>query len=572
MSDHQPRTPADLVIEAIAQAGSEIVFGLAGSHVLPIFDRLAASPHLRFVSVKHENTAAVMAGMYGFLTSRPGVAVVTAGPGAAHCASGVALAHASSHPMVLISGGVPTGSVNGAYHGVDREGFLQQMFLPITKYAARVQRSDELSQTLTRAFSMASSGRPGPVYVEIPEDVLRDCELAAHPYSPPAAQLQIPSEQLVEAAQAGLGKACHPMICAGRGVLVQRAGTELLALAEKLSTPILWTTDADGVVADQHPLAVGSFDQWTDNQLAWELMSESDFLLVVGMRSGSLLDQELGKHVPGTTIYVALDEPETFRPPDFAAFSGAADARNFLSLLLAGTSDQQREIDPSALERIADRKRAFQHGLEALLERHRGARPMHFGNVLRELSEHVQQDAMVVAGVGNHSVWARTLFPVRGRESFLATGTWGTMGAELGAGICAKLVHPNRQVVVVTGDGSLLMALSDLATAVEADARILILVLNDSRYGMITALQARQFSRSYGDCITPVDFARLAQSVGAEGVRVDRPEGLQEAVAHSMRLLREKPVVLDAVCSHAFGWAEWEDIIQEGTNRSIATD
>ena len=192
------------------------------------------------------------------------------------------------------------------------------------------------------------------------------------------------------------------------------------------------------------------------------------------------------------------------------------------------------------------------------------AKPLHFGQVAMEMAKALDEDAIVVGGVGNHTIWARTMLPVRDRESFIEEASWGTMGGELPGGIAAKLVHPNRQVVVVTGDGSLLMAAPDFVTTVEAGANILVVVLNDSRYGIINAIQQRQFQRSYGDEIGAIDFAGFAESFGATGIRVESPEELAEAVARSLALSAETPVVLDVVCDYKYRWPDRDAILASG--------
>jgi len=567
MACQKRTTVPKAIVEVLMTEAVEIVFGLAGSHILPILNELASTPEIGHVVVKHENSAAVMAGMYGYLTGRPGVALVTAGPGAAHAVSGVALAYASSNPMVLISGGVQVGSTTGAYHGVDRGDFLQEMFSPITKWTVRVHDPEDAAVSLADAFAIASSDRPGPVMVEFPWDILQGELVASRRLGSPTVHRQQPDEASVDATLGELAKSHHPILCAGRGVLVHHAEAELLSLVERLSAPVFWTTHADGVMPEGHPLAVGSFDPWTENPLAWELMRESDFMLVAGMRSGSLESTLLAERSPSSTVFVSLDEPGAFSPVDFALVSGAADVRLFLSRVLEQLPAQQRSADPSVLRRIDRRRRALSIGRNELLARHSEAQPMHFGPVLQEIASQVEQGAIVVAGVGNHSAWARTIFAAHSRDSFLATGPWGTMGAEVPGGICAKLIHPDRQVIVVTGDGSLLMALSDLATAAETKANVLIAVLNDSRYGMITAMQTVEFGRTFGDRLGPVDFAKQAQAVGLEGVRVERPRDLSQAVRRSLELTRESPVVLDAVCDSAFGWPDRETLIQEGLER-----
>ena len=189
---------------------------------------------------------------------------------------------------------------------------------------------------------------------------------------------------------------------------------------------------------------------------------------------------------------------------------------------------------------------------------------MHFGQVMQELAARLDRDAIVVSGVGNHNVWPQMTLAIRDRESFIQENAWCTMGSELGGGIAAKLVYPERQVVVITGDGSLLMAMSDLVTAVELGANILIVVLNDSRYGIINAIQQRQYQRSYGDEIGTINFASFAESFGATGIRVESPEELPDAVTRALALSAETPVVLDVVCDYKYRWPDRDAILASG--------
>jgi acetolactate synthase-1/2/3 large subunit len=190
--------------------------------------------------------------------------------------------------------------------------------------------------------------------------------------------------------------------------------------------------------------------------------------------------------------------------------------------------------------------------------------PLHFGRVAVELARRLDTQAIVTAGVGHHNIWARDLLPIRNRDSFVQETSWGTMGGELGMGIAAKLVHPDRQVVVVTGDGSLLMAASDFVTAVEAGANILVVVLNDSRYGIITSMQKEYYDRSFGDEIGAIDFVRFAESFGATGIRVESPAALPDSVARALELSTQTPVILDAVCDYRYRWPDRPAILAAG--------
>jgi acetolactate synthase-1/2/3 large subunit len=552
---------AQAVVDALIAEKVAFVFGLTGTHVLPLFDVLADAHQLRHVVTKHESNAAFMAGMVGYLTGRPGVAMVTAGPGATNSLTGVAQAYAASLPLVHISGDVPLHAGNEAYHGVDRRDFLHRMFADITKWSARVERPEEIPDLLSRAFAVAASGRPGPVHLDIPWDIVGATEVKVTPYQALPVEKQAPPQELVEQVRQALMAARRPMICAGRGVLVQRAEAELLALAEALSAPVLCTSYGDGAIPHDHPLFVGRFSEWRGNPFAWELLAQADLLLAVGLRSDTRMTDMLVQHAPQETILVALDEPHTLRPVASMQSVAACDSRLFLAHLLAQADAFRRPPESSIRARIARHWATWNRGLARYLAAFEDSQPLHFGCVLQELTGHLEKDAIVLGGVGNHALWARAILPIRDRESYIEETSWGTMGSELGGGIAAKLVYPDRQVVVITGDGSLLMAAPDIVTAVEARANILIVVLNDSRYGIITAIQQRQFQRSFGDEIGVIDFAHLAESIGATGIRVTSPTALPQAVTRALALSAATPVILDVVCNHTHRWPDWNAIL-----------
>jgi len=472
--------------------------------------------------------------------------------------------------MVHISGDVPLNAGNEAYHGVDRADFLHRLFADVTKWSVRVERSEDIPGILSRAFALAVSGRPGPVHVDIPEDIVRSGPMEIQPYLSSLVKKQSPPEDQVRQARQALAAAQRPIICAGRGVLVHRAEAELVALAEAVSAPVLCSSYGTGVIPDDHPLAVGTVSMWQGNSFAMELLAESDFFLAVGLRSGTPLTNMLFEDAPENAILVALDEPHTLRPLEGVISVIASDSRLFLSRLLTHADEFQRPPDPSLPARIAQHREAFQRGLTSYMATFKNAQPLHFGRVMQELSVQSGQDAIFVSGVGNHNIWGQTMISVQDRESFIQEGPWGTMGGELAGGIAAKLVYPHRQVVVITGDGSLLMAASELVTAVETGANILVVVLNDSRYGMITALQKMRFQRPFGNEIGRIDFARWAESFGATGIHVESPDALPEAVARALTKTTEIPVILDAVCDYQYRWPDREALLALGLEQGAS--
>ena len=557
-------TAARAVVDALREEKVEFVFGLTGSHVLPITDVLAGVPEIRHVVTKQENNAAFMAGMYGYLTGRPGVVLVTAGPGAANSISGVAQAYAASLPMVHISGDVPLNAGNEAFHGVDRADYLHRMFADITKWSVRIERPEEIPGVLARAFALATSGRPGPVHVDIPVDLVRATGVETGPYRTSPVEKQLPPEELIDKVRQALAAAERPLICAGRGLMIHSAEADLLALANALAAPVLCTEYAQGAIDQDHPLFAGSISEWTPNPFAEELLADADLLLAIGLRSDTLLTNILVKHGPENSILVALDEANTLRPVAGMAMTAVSDSRLFLSRLLDHASEYRRSPASSRIERVARHRRAWKKGLALHLAGLKDAKPLHFGRVALELAERLDRDAIVTAGVGHHNIWAREVLPIRNRESFVQEASWGTMGGELGAGIAAKLVYPDRQVMVVTGDGSLLMAASDFVTAVEAGTNVLVVVLNDSRYGIITAMQREYYERSFGDEIGTIDVVRFAESFGGAGIRVESPGELPECVARALTLSSQIPVILDAVCDYRYRWPDRPAILAAG--------
>jgi acetolactate synthase-1/2/3 large subunit len=332
-----------------------------------------------------------------------------------------------------------------------------------------------------------------------------------------------------------------------------------------VSTGSIFCTEyAQGAIDQDHPLFAGSISEWTPNPMANELLAEADFVLAVGMRSNTLLTDILVEHGPPNSILAALDEPDTLQAVPGLAMVEAADTKLFLSQILEYCNAFRGSVDSSRRERIVRHRQAYKKGLALNMAESADAKPLHFGWICMELSRQLNQNAIITAGVGHHNIWAREILPIQNRESFIQEASWGAMGAELGAGITAKLLHPGRQVVVITGDGSLLMAISDMVTAVESGANILVVVLNDSRYGIISTMQHEFYDRSFGDQIGAINFARVAEGYGAVGIRVETPRALPEAMARALEFNSRFPVLLDMVCDYRYCWPDRPAVLAAG--------
>ncbi len=542
------KTAGQAVVDALVAEKVEMVFGLLGSHILAISDALLEARSIRFVSVKHENNAALMADMYGRLTHRPGVCLVTAGPGATNSLTGVAQAYTAASPMVHISGTVPAHAKKGIFHGVDDPEFIFKMFNDVTKWSTRAVEVENIPQILAKAFSLATSGRPGPVHVELPLDLLEGDPTEVRGYEREAGKRTQPDARLVDQVAEVLLEARNPVICAGKGILASSASAELAALAELVGAPVVCPYDAAGVLPAAFPLYAGAYDGFLPNPLPLQLIKECDVLLVIGMRTGTSSAEILDAWAPQNYIFLGPEEGN--HSARRASISAVVDSKAILAEMIARIGTGKKRSDNETRTRIAEAKDALRTGLDEAVEKYRGRKPIHFGLALKELIPLLDQDALIVGDVGNHGVWTSKWLEVHGSQSLISPGSWGEMGFALPGAIAAKLVHPEKQVIGISGDGAFLMSCSDFGTALEVGANVVIAILNDSRHGMIHHLQVRDFGRTFSTELVSPDFAKFAESFGAVGIRVEDDSELRSAFQEALGA--SSPVIVDIIAGYDF--------------------
>lgn len=542
----QSHTVGTAVVDALLAEGVETIFGLPGSHVLPIYDALRDAPAIRHITVKHENNAALMADMYGRLTRRPGVCLVTAGPGATNSISGVAQAFTVASPVVHLSGTVPVDADREAFHGVEKPDFLYRMFTDITKWSVRVERFSDLPAVLAEAFHLATSGRPGPVHVELPLRWDEPETVEARPYQRrPPVRFQ-PDRAALDRIASTLRAARAPVIAAGPGVLATGASRELVDLAERLSAPVVYPLYEAGVIPDDHPLSAGYFYAWVANPFAYDLLRDADVVLSVGFLRETESVHILRRHLTGRHLFIAFDD--TGKRVADAAVDTTADTRLALCELIERLRGRTVASGDQLVARLAEYRQAAAETKLQTLEEYESLRPMHFGLAVRELANHLDPDAIVVGDVSNGTSWLQHLLTVRAGMRLILPGRWGEMGFALPGAIAAKLVHPDRQVVGVTGDGCLLMSLSDLGTAVTEQANIVLVVLSDHQYGMIHNMQTSMYGGPYATFLGTPDLVKLAESVGLAGFRVEDPADLADAFAQACAAGR--PALVEVIAHH----------------------
>jgi len=550
------KSAGQAVVEALKAEEVDTVFGLAGSHIHAICDALIDAPEIRYLICKHENNAALMADMYGRLTGRPGVCLVTAGPGATNSMTGVAQAYAAASPVIHISGTVARQAKKGVFHGLDSADFLHRAFRDVTKWSVRVDEVEDIPRIIAEAFSIATSGRPGPVHIDLPDDLLQEPPAGVWDYARRSAAANTLDEGIVDGLTELLLKAERPMICAGVGVRASGAEPELITLAELLGAGVTCPRNGLGVFPAHHVLSVGSFSTYPHNPFPLQLVQKADALLVVGMRAGTAAAEILDQHAPAAYAYLTPDGEEDLS--DQATISALVDCKALLSALTDRLNKKKRTPSTWAAQQIRESKELLRSGMDRAVEGCRGQRPLHFGLALKELVSLLDEDALVVGDIGNHGVWASWFFDLHGRQTFVDPGTWGAMGFAIPGSIAAKLAYPDRQVVGITGDGAFLMSCGDFGTALEAGTNVVIVVLNDSRYGMIHALQSQDYGRTIGTKLRSPDLVKFAESFGARGIRVEAESELKGAL--TMALKTNSPVIVDVICGYDFPHpapAEW---------------
>jgi len=543
------RRAADAVVDALRAEGVEVVFGLVGSHVISVYDALADAPEIRHITVKHETTASGMADAYGRLTGKPGVVRVTAGPGATNSLTGVAQAYMSASPMVHITGAVPTDAPYESFHGVDKPDFLVRMFAEVTKWSIAVERVEDIPHILSRAFAIATCGRPGPVHVEIPQNIIvaGETEMDAYERTEMAPVLLDPVS--LASLSTLLASSKNPVIWTGKGVRATLADGELAELAELFEAPVIQAGDAAGSLPDTHPLSTGQLSLYDRTPLQRELAAEADLILTIGERGGTGHADALFAIAEGTPvagIWLGNDGESA----DPRSVGGAvADIRAGLNQLIEACGNQQRPVDHKLRTRIECGKDGLrQHIMDDVMRDWGSASPMHYGAALDALTPLVDDDTICLGDIGSHNQWTRLLLRTLNRTTFTPEGYWGAMGFGLPAALAAKVACPDKKVISVTGDGCFLMASNDFATAVEYSLNPVIVILNDRQYGMIVGMQQGAYGRAYQTELNGPDFVAFARSFGADGMRVDRPEQMHDALERGFA--SDTIFVIDATCTH----------------------
>ncbi|MCL1972312.1 MAG: biosynthetic-type acetolactate synthase large subunit [Endomicrobia bacterium] len=554
------KTGAQILVESLLKENVEVVFGLPGGQALPIFDAIHGSK-LNFVLTRHEQAASHMADGYARSTGKPGVCIVTSGPGATNIVTGLATAYMDSVPLVAFTGQVSTAVIGqDAFQEADTTGITR----PVTKHNFLVKDVKNLAKTIKEAFYIATTGRPGPVLVDIPVDVQRGiCEfeypekIDIRSYKP---TIHGHSGQIKKAAEI-INKSERPVLYIGAGVVVSNAEPEILEMSKKSDIPVTNTLLAVGAYPHDTKLSLnmlgmhGTF--WANRAV-----QNADAIIAVGARfddrcTGKVCDFAKSANI----IHIDVDPTSIAKIID-SDIPVVGDAKTILKELIPLVKKAERK---DWIEKIEKWKK------EAPLEFDRNDDKVHPQYVIEKLSEMTKGEAIVTTEVGQHQMWAAHYYKAAKPRNFISSGGLGTMGYGFPAGLGAKFGNMDKEVIVIAGDGSFQMNMQEMAVSMLNKANVKVVILNNQYLGMVRQWQQMFYEKHYSHtclakrkgcpdlCNTPdrdkcpvylPDFVKWAESYGALGIRVQSKKDIEPALKKMLET--DNSVVLDI-------WTEIEE-------------
>jgi acetolactate synthase-1/2/3 large subunit len=515
-------TGARIAIESLMAEGADVIFGYPGGAILPTYDALLDSK-IKHILVRHEQGAVHMAEGYARVARRPGVVLVTSGPGALNTVTGIADAYMDSTPLVVITGQVSTNLIgNDAFQEADIVGVTR----PCTKHNYLVKDVADLARIIKEAFYIANTGRPGPVLVDLPKDVQQaECvfkypdKVELRGFKP---VIRGNLRQIERAVQA-IERSSKPLFYVGGGVQWSDASAELIELAVGLGIPVTETLMGLGCFPASNPLCLGMLGMHGSYGTNTAVCN-TDCLIAVGARFDDRVTGRLKDFAPKAECIIHIDiDPSSISKNVKVDIPIVGDIKSVLGEMLRIVKGR---------ESLAKRKAIWAKWHQQILQWQR-EKPLYEqrnGNhvtplqVIEELHNLTKGECIIATDVGQHQMWVAQLFPFEHPRSLLTSGGLGTMGYGLPAGIGAKLAAPDRPVVVVSGDGSIQMNIQELATAVEYNIDVKVVIMNNYFLGMVRQWQEKFYRERYSySAMSVPNFVQLAQAFGARGFRIDRP-------------------------------------------------
>lgn len=546
------KTGAQCVIEGMKRAGVDTVFGLPGGAVLDIFAELYRAP-FKFVLARHEQGATHMADGYARATGKTGCCIVTSGPGATNAVTGLATAHMDGIPMVCFSGQVPSNMIgNDAFQEADTTGITRS----VTKHNYLVRSVDDLPRIIAEAFHVASTGKPGPVLIDIPKDVQRATTSAKPPktvdmrgYKPVGDGHPRQIQRLADA----INRAERPLLYVGGGVIAGNAAKELTEVARKGRIPVTTTLMGLGAFPETDPLAVRMLGMH-GTVAANQAVSHCDLLVSAGARFDDRVTGKISEFAPNAKIAHIDIDASTVDKSVRADIPVVGDVKSVLKALLPLVKQGRRK---AWLDQIGSWNHEYPLSYDGETTE---ILPQY---VIEQVYEVTRGKATVVTEVGQHQMWAAHFFKYTRPRSFLSSGGLGTMGFGLPAAIGAQAGCPEATVIDIAGDGSIQMNFQELVVAVEHDLPVKVVILNNGHLGMVRQWQEMFYQREYTATILGQgnrpqnekiaqkedrylpDFVKMAEAHGATGIRVNRKADVKKALQRALKT--KGPVVVECI-------------------------
>ena len=541
-------TGAQSLIQSLESAGVDTVFGIPGGAILPAYDPMMDSKKIRHILVRHEQGAGHAAEGYAHVTGRVGVCMATSGPGATNLVTPIADAHMDSIPMVAITGQVPSNAI-----GTDafQEADIRGITFPITKHNYLVTKADEIPRAIAEAFHLASTGRPGPVLVDISKDALN----AKTSFNwPPVMNLPgyhpttKPNSKRVKEAAERIIAAKKPVLYVGGGVIRSNAAKELLQLAELTQIPVVTTLMARGAFPDSHPQHLG-MPGMHGSVAAVGSLQQSDLLIALGTRFDDRVTGQLSSFAPDADVIHVDIDPAEIGKNRFAHVPIVGDAKETIIELIAALKDEHKagrtgnyEAWWANLNRLrTEYPLGYDHPTDGSLS------PQY---VIERIGAINGPDAIYAAGVGQHQMWAAQFVKYEKPGTWLNSGGLGTMGYAIPAAMGAKVGAPDKTVWAIDGDGCFQMTNQELATCTLNDIPIKVGLINNNALGMVRQWQSLFYNNRYSNTDLHTnripDFVKLADAYGCHGLRCETREEVDKTIEKALEL-NDAPVVIDFV-------------------------
>ncbi len=539
------KTGAEIVIECLKREGVRHIFGYPGGVILNIFDLLYDEKDIQLILTRHEQAAVHAADGYARASGKVGVALVTSGPGATNTVTGLATAYMDSIPIVVMSGQVPTKLIgNDAFQEADIVGITR----PCTKHNFLVKDIKDLARIMREAFYIASSGRPGPVLIDLPKDVTGDKvpfqwpdSVRLRSYNPRYEGNKFMIKQAVNAIQ----KAKKPIIISGGGTVLSNAAQELRELAEVTDIPVIMTLMGLGSFPGTHRLSLG-MPGMHGTYYANMAIQNSDLIIAVGMRFDDRVTGRLSDFAPNASIIHIDIDPTSIRknvPVDIPIVGDAKKVLKILVNLLKQEKDRQWEaIRKAWLKEIQSWKKArplTYHYSEDVIK------PQY---VVEKLYELTKGNAIISTEVGQNQMWAAQFYKFDKPRHWLTSGGLGTMGYGFPSAMGAQIAFPKKTVIDIAGDGSIQMNIQELATCVIYKIPVKVAILNNQYLGMVRQWQELFYNERYSHThldLVP-DFVKVAEAYGAVGLRAEKPSEVEPVIKEALKV-KDRPVFMDFI-------------------------